>query len=123
MNCVYLLLSYRLHDRKVCALGLCCLMDTPSSRPASVSQMAGVILPSAIMIFNGLKRAYERKVLVGDVVLCVCVCCTRDEIDWVRWQLPQYVTCLLSSERDAEDKSESDGDSDDDDEEYVEGSL
>ena len=56
-------------------------------------------------------------------MLCACECCTRDEIDWVRWQLPQYVTCLLSSERDAEDKSESDGDSDDDDEEYVEGSL
>ena len=52
-----------LHDRKICVLGLCCLIDTPggATRPASIGAVSGEILPAAIMIFNGLKRAYERE--------------------------------------------------------------
>ena len=51
----------RLHDRKVCVLGLCCLMDTPANRPSSINDISAELLPAAIMIFNGLKRAYERE--------------------------------------------------------------
>uniref|UniRef100_A0A4W4GGK0 Importin N-terminal domain-containing protein n=1 Tax=Electrophorus electricus TaxID=8005 RepID=A0A4W4GGK0_ELEEL len=46
-----------LHDRKMCVLGLCALMDL-EQRPQSVSQVAGQLLPAAILLFNGLKRAY-----------------------------------------------------------------
>ena len=49
-----------LHDRKVCVLGLCCLLDTPGNRPQCINDIAGSILPAALMIFSGLKRAYER---------------------------------------------------------------
>nr|AAI55061.1 Ipo7 protein [Danio rerio] len=46
-----------LHDRKMCVLGLCALMDL-EQRPQAVNQVAGQLLPAAILLFNGLKRAY-----------------------------------------------------------------
>lgn len=46
-----------LHDRKMCVLGLCALIDL-EHRPQVVNQAAGQILPAAILLFNGLKRAY-----------------------------------------------------------------
>uniref|UniRef100_A0A8C1K0X5 Importin 7 n=1 Tax=Cyprinus carpio TaxID=7962 RepID=A0A8C1K0X5_CYPCA len=46
-----------LHDRKMCVLGLCALMDL-DQRPQAVNQVAGQLLPAAILLFNGLKRAY-----------------------------------------------------------------
>lgn len=47
----------RLHDRKICVLGLCALIDL-EQRPQAVNQVAGQLLPAAILLFNGLKRAY-----------------------------------------------------------------
>lgn len=41
----------------MCILGLCALMDL-EHRPQAVNQVAGQLLPAAIMLFNGLKRAY-----------------------------------------------------------------
>lgn len=38
-------------------LGLCALMDL-DQRPQAVNQVAGQLLPAAILLFNGLKRAY-----------------------------------------------------------------
>uniref|UniRef100_A0A3B4D9I9 Importin N-terminal domain-containing protein n=1 Tax=Pygocentrus nattereri TaxID=42514 RepID=A0A3B4D9I9_PYGNA len=46
-----------LHDRKMCVLGLCALMDL-EQRPQAINQVAGQLLPAAILLFNGLKRAY-----------------------------------------------------------------
>uniref|UniRef100_A0A7N6B0H1 Importin N-terminal domain-containing protein n=1 Tax=Anabas testudineus TaxID=64144 RepID=A0A7N6B0H1_ANATE len=46
-----------LHDRKMCILGLCALIDL-EHRPTAVNQVAGQLLPAAILLFNGLKRAY-----------------------------------------------------------------
>ncbi|XP_077868643.1 importin-7 isoform X2 [Saccoglossus kowalevskii] len=49
-----------LHDRKMCALGLCTLMSLPG-RPDTVSVLASQFLPSLLLIFKGLNRAYESK--------------------------------------------------------------
>lgn len=49
--------SFSLHDRKMCILGLCALIDL-EHRPTAVNQVAGQLLPAAILLFNGLKRAY-----------------------------------------------------------------
>ncbi|XP_051996919.1 importin-7-like isoform X1 [Xyrauchen texanus] len=46
-----------LHDRKMCVLGLCALMDL-EQRPQAINQVAGQLLPAIILLFNGLKRAY-----------------------------------------------------------------
>ncbi|KAG9331809.1 hypothetical protein JZ751_016963 [Albula glossodonta] len=46
-----------LHDRKLCVLGLCALMDL-EQRPPAVTQVASQLLPATILLFNGLKRAY-----------------------------------------------------------------
>ncbi|XP_064634569.1 importin-7-like [Lineus longissimus] len=50
-----------LHDRKVCVLGLCALMSTPSNRPAAINAVVQQIVPSALMLFSGLKRAYASR--------------------------------------------------------------
>uniref|UniRef100_A0A8D3DP20 Importin 7 n=1 Tax=Scophthalmus maximus TaxID=52904 RepID=A0A8D3DP20_SCOMX len=46
-----------LHDRKMCILGLCALIDL-EHRPQAINQVAGQLLPAAILLFSGLKRAY-----------------------------------------------------------------
>uniref|UniRef100_A0A8B9IWD4 Importin N-terminal domain-containing protein n=1 Tax=Amazona collaria TaxID=241587 RepID=A0A8B9IWD4_9PSIT len=46
-----------LHDRKMCVLGLCALIDLEQI-PQVLNQVAGQILPAFILLFNGLKRAY-----------------------------------------------------------------
>uniref|UniRef100_A0A674MRT2 Importin 7 n=1 Tax=Takifugu rubripes TaxID=31033 RepID=A0A674MRT2_TAKRU len=46
-----------LHDRKMCILGLCALIDL-EHRPQIVNELAVQLLPAAILLFNGLKRAY-----------------------------------------------------------------
>jgi len=42
---------------KMCVLGLCALIDL-DQRPQAVNQVAGQLLPAAILLFTGLKRAY-----------------------------------------------------------------
>uniref|UniRef100_A0A8C2XPH3 Importin 7 n=1 Tax=Cyclopterus lumpus TaxID=8103 RepID=A0A8C2XPH3_CYCLU len=46
-----------LHDRKMCILGICALIDL-EHRPQAVNLVAIQLLPAAILLFNGLKRAY-----------------------------------------------------------------
>lgn len=41
----------------MCILGLCALIDL-DHRPQAVNQVAGQLLPAAILLFSGLKRAY-----------------------------------------------------------------
>jgi hypothetical protein len=50
-----------LHDRKVCVLGLCTLLTMGNSRPTAVNECASLIVPSLILLFDGLKRAYAYK--------------------------------------------------------------
>lgn len=55
-----------LHDRKLCVLGLCTLLSLPPPRPPVLSECGDKILPSLILLFDGLKRAYEAKAKEDD---------------------------------------------------------
>ncbi|KAM5138812.1 importin-7 [Mantella aurantiaca] len=46
-----------LHDRKICVLGLCALIEL-DQRPQILGDVSTQILPAFILLFNGLKRAY-----------------------------------------------------------------
>lgn len=48
-----------LHDRKLCVLGLCQLMTLLPNLQDHIGEYAPKIFPSLIMLFDGLKRAYE----------------------------------------------------------------
>ena len=50
-----------LHDRKLCVLGLCTLLQMNGGRPQALSECAPQIIPSLILLFDGLKRAYAAK--------------------------------------------------------------
>ena len=51
----------RLHDRKIFVLGLCTLLSITGNRPQILNDEAHRLLPSLILVFKGLKRAYECK--------------------------------------------------------------
>ncbi|OON18634.1 Importin-beta protein [Opisthorchis viverrini] len=51
-----------LHDRRVCVLGLCLLLSLPADqRPQAVEALAKDYLPTLLVLFDGLKRAYATK--------------------------------------------------------------
>lgn len=51
---------FGIHDRKMFVLGFCALMDLPKEiRPHSLLQCSAQILPALLVLFAGLKRAYE----------------------------------------------------------------
>ncbi|BFZ04143.1 hypothetical protein BsWGS_07182 [Bradybaena similaris] len=52
-----------LHDRKICVLGLCSLLTMVGQRPQEVTEIAPQILPAALLLFQGLKRAYASRAL------------------------------------------------------------
>jgi len=58
---------FSLHDRKLCVLGLCTLLNSSTARPVAVNECAAQIIPSMILLFDGLKRAY-----VGQLCSYVC---------------------------------------------------
>uniref|UniRef100_A0A7N6A6Q3 Importin N-terminal domain-containing protein n=1 Tax=Anabas testudineus TaxID=64144 RepID=A0A7N6A6Q3_ANATE len=49
--------AHQYQSDQMCILGLCALIDL-EHRPTAVNQVAGQLLPAAILLFNGLKRAY-----------------------------------------------------------------
>lgn len=49
-----------LHDRKLCVLGLCTIL-TLNRRPTALTEHSKDILPSMLLLFDGLKRAYAYK--------------------------------------------------------------
>lgn len=51
-----------LHDRKLCILGLCVLMELPT-RPSALESVGGQILPSVLLLFLGLKHLYASRLL------------------------------------------------------------
>lgn len=55
-----------LHDRKLCVLGLCTLLNSSTARPVAVNECAAQIIPSMILLFDGLKRAYVAKAQEGE---------------------------------------------------------
>ncbi|XP_067012437.2 importin-7 [Anabrus simplex] len=56
-----------LHDRKLCVLGLCTLLSASgAARPVAVNECAAQIIPSLILLFDGLKRAYVAKAQEGE---------------------------------------------------------
>lgn len=50
-----------LHDRKLCVLGLCTLISAAPAHPGVVEECAQQIVPSLLLLFDGLKRAYAAK--------------------------------------------------------------
>ncbi|XP_045465095.1 importin-7 [Harmonia axyridis] len=51
-----------IHDRKMCVIGICTMISLPNKPPTLIEE-AQKIVPSLIMIFEGLKRAYTAKAL------------------------------------------------------------
>lgn len=51
---------FRLHDRKVCIIGLSVLMELPR-RPAVLDTVASQIVPSILLLFLGLKPLYASR--------------------------------------------------------------
>ncbi|XP_028967822.1 importin-7 [Galendromus occidentalis] len=55
------------HDRKLCVLGICCLMDPGwSDKPAALERVLPKIMPSFLMLFEGLRRAYTYRASIDD---------------------------------------------------------
>ncbi|XP_059170655.1 importin-7-like [Physella acuta] len=52
-----------LHDRKMSVLGLCSLINMAGQRPQEITEFASQILPAALLLFQGLKRAYASRAL------------------------------------------------------------
>ncbi|XP_013114275.1 importin-7 [Stomoxys calcitrans] len=50
-----------IHDRKLCVLGLCTLISLGDSKPQVLSEVSSKIIPSLILLFDGLTRAYESR--------------------------------------------------------------
>ncbi|XP_034232484.1 importin-7 isoform X4 [Thrips palmi] len=55
-----------LHDRKLCVLGLCTLLSMGQNRPPVLNECINQIMPSMILLFDGLKRAYAAKAQEGE---------------------------------------------------------
>ena len=49
---------FGLHDRKVCVLGLCTLLQLATKRPHDIAQLADKILPSTCEMLENLEKAY-----------------------------------------------------------------
>ncbi|XP_038216767.1 importin-7 isoform X1 [Zerene cesonia] len=54
-----------LHDRKLSVLGICTLLEMGPQRPA-LDEVLPKILPSCLVLFDGLKRAYEARAEADD---------------------------------------------------------
>jgi hypothetical protein len=50
---------FGLHDRKVCALGLCTLLQLATKRPQDIAQLSDKILPSTCLILEDLEKVYQ----------------------------------------------------------------
>lgn len=50
-----------IHDRKLYVIGMCTLMSLGDKKPQVLNELAPKILPSLMLVFDGLKRAYEAR--------------------------------------------------------------
>lgn len=53
--CLMIVCCFRLHDRKMCIIGLSILMEL-QNRPPAVDAVAAQIVPSILLLFLGLKQ-------------------------------------------------------------------
>lgn len=80
-----------LHDRRVSVLGLCALLSLPNNqRPIAVDAFCNKYMPAFLMLFGGLKRAYEHKAKnQAEEGMCVCVTfcsgCVVHVVSWGLW--------------------------------------
>jgi len=52
---------FGLHDRKICTLGLCTLLQLATKRPHDVAQIADKILPSTCTLLENLEKVYAAR--------------------------------------------------------------
>jgi importin-7 len=57
---------YRIHDRKLCVLGICTLISLGDGKPPVLSEVSDKIIPALILIFEGLSRAYAARAADGE---------------------------------------------------------
>lgn len=55
-----------IHDRKLYVLGLCTAIGLGENKPVVLNELADKVLPSLILIFEGLKRAYQARAQEGE---------------------------------------------------------
>lgn len=55
-----------IHDRKLYVLGLCTALGLGEGKPIILGELAEKILPSLLVIFEGLKRAYHSRAQEGE---------------------------------------------------------
>lgn len=55
-----------IHDRKLYVLGICEAISLGGAKPNVLSELANEILPSLLLIFDGLKRAYTLRAQEGE---------------------------------------------------------
>lgn len=61
----------------MCVLGLCALMNMVGQRPQEVTDIAQQIMPSALVLFQGLKRAYAS--MFGFLLWTIMLLCVLNE--------------------------------------------
>lgn len=57
--CLFFFSISRIHDRKLCILGLCTLISLGDGKPPVLKELSNKIIPCMILLFDGLKRAYD----------------------------------------------------------------
>lgn len=55
-----------IHDRKLYVLGICEAISLKDDKPIVLGEVADKILPSLLIIFEGLKRAYQSRAQDGE---------------------------------------------------------
>ncbi|XP_058126531.1 importin-7 [Anopheles ziemanni] len=55
-----------IHDRKLCIIGLCTLLSMGERKPTVLSELPDKIIPTMLLIFDGLKRAYAARAAEGE---------------------------------------------------------
>uniref|UniRef100_A0A2M3Z362 Putative nuclear transport receptor ranbp7/ranbp8 importin beta superfamily n=1 Tax=Anopheles braziliensis TaxID=58242 RepID=A0A2M3Z362_9DIPT len=55
-----------IHDRKLCIIGLCTLLSLGDRKPTVLSELPDKIIPTMLMVFDGLKRAYVARAAEGE---------------------------------------------------------
>lgn len=55
-----------IHDRKLYVLGLCRAMSLGTEKPYVLGEVSDDIIPKMLIIFDGLKRAYQSRAQEGE---------------------------------------------------------
>lgn len=55
-----------IHDRKLYVIGMCTLLSMGDAKPPVLNELAPKILPCLMLVFDGLKRAYQARAQDGE---------------------------------------------------------